>query len=133
FFALYISAQKVVENRYNLGLAHNKKRNMLLDGLKVNKTQDFENSVIEDIADFTVSANPAKSFIDITFSTAPKGNTTINIVSIDGRTISSQTIRENSEELKIFRMMLPELNHGLYLVSVVFENNLKMVKKVVVK
>ena len=113
--------------------AHNKKRNMLLDGLKVNKTQDLENSVIEDIADFTVSPNPAKSFIDITFSTAPKGNTTINIVSIDGRTISSQTIRENSEELKIFRMMLPELNHGLYLISVTFENNLKTVKKVVVK
>ncbi len=113
--------------------AHNKKRNMLLDGLRTNQTQDFGKSVVENEVDFTISPNPAKSFIDITLFNAPKGNTTINIVSIDGRKIASQTIQENSEELKTFRMMLPELNHGLYLVSVVFENNLKIVKKVVVK
>jgi hypothetical protein len=112
---------------------HNKNRNVLLDGLKPIQRENQEKPTVQNAVDFSLSPNPARGFVDVAFTEAVNGNLTINLLSIDGRVVSSQTISATSGEKKVQRVTLPELNHGLFLVSVMFENGQTAVRKLVVR
>ncbi len=112
---------------------HNKNRNVLLDGLKPIQGENIENPTIENAGDFSLSPNPACGFVDVAFTDAVSGNLTIIVFSLDGRMVSGQTISATSGEKRVHRVHLPELNAGLYLVSLALENGRTTVKKIVLK
>jgi hypothetical protein len=111
---------------------HNKNRNVLLDGLKPIQRENQEKPTVQNAVDFSLSPNPARGFVDVAFTEAVNGNLTINLLSIDGRVVSSQTISATSGEKKVQRVTLPVLNQGLFLVSVMFENGHTIVRKLIV-